>query len=371
MNQKIIIDNPILFGGCGSSGTSLLSYLVNLHSKICCGPEMHILTKKYLYSETEFQKAKDKILKQLKKRELRKYDVLARLWAEKTKIPTISTVNNTLLGASTHIHKRRGLAFIYQPEAYGFSNSEWAAIIQDSNSLKEAVDNFFSIYLAKEGKKRWAEKTPWNCYCIQEFLDTYPSGTYVHIIRDGRDVVPSLIRRGLRPENAVRRWLHDTATIIPFMEDKRCYIIKYEDLVANSKEVLDSFFKYIDESEEADEILYLHGSKPSVNEHNSWNVTTTEPISTKSAGKWKTKSYLDKEYIEQLFRYTELSKETREIFKLKSNVNANDLLHFFGYDPFDNWNSDPSAGLKLTKYFLLELMHKSISTERTCCEIVL
>ena len=43
--------NPILIGGCGSSGTTLLRVLLNAHPKTHCGTELNLFNNKIFYDE--------------------------------------------------------------------------------------------------------------------------------------------------------------------------------------------------------------------------------------------------------------------------------------------------------------------------------
>lgn len=309
------LENPIMIGGCGSSGTSLLSHLLNLHSSIYCGPEMFWFTKRVFYNPSKFIELKPIILNLLETRmenrgsrwalqkRIKRHFIREDFYA---KVHTCAEPDSQYSGLSTYANKDRGLLFIYNPGAYKFSYLDWCQLIQKSDNFKQATNYFSDKLLQNFGKTRWAEKTPYNCYCIKEFLETYPNGIYIYLIRDGRDIVPSLIARGKPPENAVRRWLYDTSRFLPFRNRPRCYEVKYEDLVQDPKKTLDSLLFFLGESLESELILVQQVKRSPVNHHNTWSVSTSDPISNKSIKKWKKDGYLNKEYLEQLFNYTKL-----------------------------------------------------------------
>ena len=63
---------------------------------------------------------------------------------------------------------------------------------------------------ARRGKQRWAEKTPGYTFHLDLIDELFPNAQYVHVIRDGRDVVASFRDRwgyqaGLRAANSVWR----------------------------------------------------------------------------------------------------------------------------------------------------------------------
>jgi len=38
------MNDPIILGGCGRSGTTLFSIILDTHKNIVCGPETHLFT---------------------------------------------------------------------------------------------------------------------------------------------------------------------------------------------------------------------------------------------------------------------------------------------------------------------------------------
>ena len=46
-NEKM--NEPIIIGGCGSSGTTLIRKMLNAHRNIACGPEMSIFDRPKIY----------------------------------------------------------------------------------------------------------------------------------------------------------------------------------------------------------------------------------------------------------------------------------------------------------------------------------
>ena len=44
------LSNPIFIGGCGSSGTTLLRKMLNMHPNVAVGPELSVFDRPELYS---------------------------------------------------------------------------------------------------------------------------------------------------------------------------------------------------------------------------------------------------------------------------------------------------------------------------------
>ncbi len=61
--------------------------------------------------------------------------------------------------------------------------------------MPEVLDALFRINAEGEGKSRWLDKTPYYIHHIPTLLASYPDAQFVHIIRDGRDAVLSMLER--------------------------------------------------------------------------------------------------------------------------------------------------------------------------------
>jgi len=82
-----------------------------------------------------------------------------------------------------------------------------------ANTMPEVLDALFRVNAEGEGKARWLDKTPYYIHHIPTLLATYPDAQFVHIIRDGRDGVLSMLERAadIRVFNiysGARLWKH-------------------------------------------------------------------------------------------------------------------------------------------------------------------
>src|SRR5437764_3784442 len=50
-----------------------------------------------------------------------------------------------------------------------------------------------ALFTSRSGGKRWIEKTPENTLIVDVLADMFPGSSFVHILRDGRHVVHSMI----------------------------------------------------------------------------------------------------------------------------------------------------------------------------------
>lgn len=68
--------------------------------------------------------------------------------------------------------------------------------LDDFNST-EALRAFYALYLQRQGKPRWGEKTPAYVRNMRKIERALPEARFIHVIRDGRDVALSRWKRTL------------------------------------------------------------------------------------------------------------------------------------------------------------------------------
>ncbi len=192
----------IVIGGTPRSGTTLIRRTLDRHPAICCGPESSIF------------------------------------------LPGAVRVG---------------------PVAWGFEMDETAlrAMLAASPSQGAFIDAFASRYRAARGRPRWAEKTPLNVRHIDWILERFPEARFIHVIRDGRDVVCSMrqhpdrrwvdgawikVHRPLSIDEYARRWVLDTEAGMAHRGDPRYLEVRYEDLVQDPAGVLGDLLRGLGET---------------------------------------------------------------------------------------------------------------------------
>jgi len=79
----------------------------------------------------------------------------------------------------------------------------------DPFDLGEAMRAFYRAYARSHGKPRWGDKSPGYALHLRRIAALLPEAHFVHLIRDGRDVRLSQLRRGSDhpgPAKHARRW---------------------------------------------------------------------------------------------------------------------------------------------------------------------
>jgi hypothetical protein len=192
---------PIIVGGCGRSGTTLMRVILDTHPSICCGPESHLFPPQR---------------------------------------PTA-----------------RSLA-----KRFGMDEAVIDRLLRESRSQAEFIDVFFGRYAAAQNKRRWAEKTPRNVLELDFIFEHFPHARFIHMIRDGRDTVCSLRTHPRHKvvngelvklntwhplEQCIARWVTDVRAGLKFRNDPRYLEVRYEDLVARPRPTLERAFAFLEE----------------------------------------------------------------------------------------------------------------------------
>ena len=206
---------PIVLGGCGRSGTTILRMMLDSHRRICCGPE-------------------------------------------------------------SSLFRRRAVDTRWLADRFGFDPAEVRALFDAAASRPAFIEGFAALCMRKAGKARWAEKTPRNISRIAEIFRCFPQARFVHVLRDGRDVACSLrthprhrvvdgklVPTGVhRPiAGCARRWVRDIESSRRWWGDPRFLTVRYEDLVLDPRPVLERVTALVGEG--WDEAMLAHAAADS------------------------------------------------------------------------------------------------------------
>ena len=262
----------IVLGGCGRSGTTLARVILDSHPAICCGPESKLFLEDPI-KETRL--------------------------AERYQL-ALSVVRDAL------VH---------------------------SGSRAEFIERFAEQCCHTTGKRRWAEKTPRNVLHLDFVFRHFPAASFVHLLRDGRDVACSLrthprhkvVDGKLVPLNTWRpmaecatRWRDSLLAVRPYLDSPSVFTVRYEDLVSRPRETTQALLAFV--GEPWDERVLRHESVDSrFRDHTTFpqNPEALRPIEGSARGRWE----------------RDMSAEDRAIFKRI----AGDLLIEFGYADNDAW----------------------------------
>lgn len=137
----------------------------------------------------------------------------------------------------------------------------------------------------KPTANRYCEKSPANVRYIR-LMDDFHRGNFrfIHIVRDGRDVILSRHPRGkqdywVSPE----RWIRDVSAGLEFENHPSVFTIRYEDLVTRYTETIENICHFLD-IPVSREILDWH-KYTTIRKNNALH-TSIESLNNTSIGKW-------------------------------------------------------------------------------------
>jgi hypothetical protein len=203
--------SPIFIVGVYRSGTTMLRYILDSHSNICCPPESDFIT------------------------------------------PLSKVLTDT--------RSATGL------KNMGYDNEHVLG------RLRDFVNYVFLNYAQSVGKKRWADKTPGYIDCLDFIAKLYPEAKFVMLYRHGLDQAHSMTRGGTHVRGvfkdycnqnedfrigAVRYW-NKKVNLMQAFEEKhsdQCIRLVYEKICSSPQQEIKTLFQFLNEDFEPTTLQY-------------------------------------------------------------------------------------------------------------------
>lgn len=256
--NKISCD-PFFIIGSGRSGNTLLRAILTSHSKISIPPESFVLGQ---------------IIK--------KWSYLNYLdWEELVKL-TIGEFES---------HPR---FFTWDTDLSNLYTKLYSMNIENQ-TLAKIIDEIYTTYSKSKfpNSAIWGDKTPLNTENIFWISKLYPNAKYIHIIRDGRDVINSYLNANFFKGDiydACEEWEGRVSNAKKFgKQNTNQYLeIKYENLVISPKKEIIKVCKFLNINFEDDMIDHTKtstklGDVTKMKHH----AKVMKPIDSSSIGKYK------------------------------------------------------------------------------------
>lgn len=260
----------VLIGCCPSSGSTLLSVLLDLHPQLFSGPELSLFAHPFVWSFSG-------------------KELSERMRFAQMGDPSQSPLRWDLRdGFVPYL----GFGDLQNLSWYGVSREAWQHISDTAVSGAELADAILGRACRKAGKQIWCEKSPPNLYAAKSFLASFPEGRVLLLVRDGRDVVCSLSKRQLTTGEAAAIWLLENAIIRELASHPSVKVVSYENLVQSPLATLNEIASFLGVTPFTESMLEgLPGSRRSLQDASIkvavWTSTPDQGIQTKSVGRWK------------------------------------------------------------------------------------
>jgi hypothetical protein len=248
---------PIFVVGAPRSGTTLLQLILNAHPDVAIHGEIHffdeILQLKTEIPGFETEQDRDKFLGQLGRTNALQY------------VPGLQPRLEV-------VRKRLGTA------------------------ASPGYELFFLLlmqaFAEESGASRFGEKTPQNIRYLPELSEIFPEAKIVHIVRDPRDVVTSLMRMPWAPDSVVLnaiKWKIDMLYMHDYLESGgAAHELRYEDLVAEPESTLRALCRFLDVPWDPVMLAFNRSADANIQDE-PWKAGTRRELNASAVSGWKNK----------------------------------------------------------------------------------
>jgi protein-tyrosine sulfotransferase len=222
-NTKHTISSPFFIIGSGRSGNTLLRAMLNTHENIVIPPELYSLKK---------------IIKTVLKQRHLPWDDLC-------------VVANDIFFNTPHtdVWKIDKMDMLYELKNYNHS----------AQNVANLVLSFHKYYAKRFPDKKTlilGDKTPINSYSVWWINEIFPKAKYIHLHRDGRDVVLSYKKSKLYGSliHAANRWNNSISMILKFQnkfqnkfqKTSKTHTCSYESLVLDTSTTVKNVCSFLE-----------------------------------------------------------------------------------------------------------------------------
>ncbi|WP_030612910.1 sulfotransferase family protein, partial [Streptomyces fulvoviolaceus] len=247
---------PVFVLGCPRSGTTLLQLMLHAHPRIALPPETRFVLPAY-EGRLRFGDLRDP---------------------------------GNRAGLAAWITGRKETRF----DELGLDADTVAERIEGGPpTLGSALGITLRSYAERHGKVRWGDKRPAYALHVEEILRLFPDAQFVHLVRDGRDCVASLMgmpwwHRGFH--EAVATWaqvMDVTRRYARRLGPDSWHELRFEDLVAHPEPQLRELCRYLGEEYDPGMTEPRRVAEKAVPARKTWHRRTHGALDTTRAGSWQ------------------------------------------------------------------------------------
>ena len=257
--MKNISNKPIFIVGCERSGTTVIRLILHTHPNIAIPPQTKILKKLYkrrfIFRDLSKKQNRSRIAEYV----LTNYD-------KKTKLVDLGVDPQS-------IHQK---------------------IQSSGNSIGAIGAIIFQEYAKKHHKLRWGDKRPYYIKYLRQLLQLFPDAQIIHIVRDPRDVVASLLSMPWWKKDlisSILNWkeaIHKGSIMKKQLSSDQYFELRYEDFIDNPEQWVKQICRFLNEDYYPHMLQFQTTAETAVPEYKmKWHSATRQVLSSKSIGRWK------------------------------------------------------------------------------------
>lgn len=153
------------------------------------------------------------------------------------------------------------------------SRSDGGWLSQNAVTLQEFLSyvglGFNALFTSRSGGRRWIDQSPTYTLLGERILDLFPSARIVHIVRDGRETVHSMVNSGFSThwaenfEEACAAWAHYVKVGLALMDARADAVItvNHRELASDPSDVLGRVFDFLDATPSREAVTFAKGGR--------------------------------------------------------------------------------------------------------------
>jgi hypothetical protein len=135
------------------------------------------------------------------------------------------------------------------------------------------------------GRVRWVEKTPRHIYAVDAIRKAYRGRVrFVHLVRDGRDVITSKLPGRETYHISGPRWVQDVGAGLRHENDPDFLVVRYEDLVMKFDATTERLYHHLGLTPPGQ--IREFATRATVQHHHAWSANLQD-LHSKSIGRWR------------------------------------------------------------------------------------
>jgi hypothetical protein len=166
-----------------------------------------------------------------------------------------------------------------------------AALLREGGSYDSFFLSLLRFYARSQGKRRCGDKGHYGLF-TEALCEWYPGATIIHLVRDPRDVVASLLCLKWADQNVLgnaRLWLRCNLAARRSLHRPQYLLVRYEQLVTQPQQELRRICGFA--GEEYSDAMLVPNHDPTADR--PWFQRAEEPVTTERLGKWRSQLTAD------------------------------------------------------------------------------